>query len=455
MTELLPATARRLDVLVRDAQASSRTPTLVGAVGVDGTLAWSGVAGPADGAATDVAFRIGSITKTFTAVLVLRLAAEGRLRLDDRLDEHVGGTPYGDRTLRQLLSHQGGIVSEGGAPWWERSAGRDWERVTRDTTEAGAVLHGAGRRFHYSNLGFGALGRVVSLLRGRSWWECLQAELLEPLGMRRTTYLPEPPNAQGFAVHPYADLLVREPHTDTRDLAPAGQLWSTMSDLAIWSRVLIGASDVLPAAWASELGRWHVAAEPVEGSPAGATSSGYGLGVMVVHQPDGRRVLGHYGSMPGFLAGLVAEPATGRVGVSFGNSTAGSIVAADLLAAWNDSEPVPRPVWEPVDAQALPRGLLSCLGTWFWGPRPYTLVLRGTHGLELRAPEGGRASRFTRDGDGVWHGDDDYYAGEVLTLPADGTAPGATLDLGTFCFTRRPYDEAADVPGGGTDWTRP
>jgi Beta-lactamase len=52
-----------------------------------------------------------------------------------------------------------------------------------------------------------------------------------------------------------------------------------------------------------------------------------------------------------------------------------------------------------------------------------------------------------------WRGLDEYYAGEVLTLPADGQALGAVLDIGSFCFTTRPYDSEAEVPGGGSDWT--
>jgi CubicO group peptidase (beta-lactamase class C family) len=377
--------------------------------------------------------------------------AEGRVGLDDRLDRHVDGTPYGDRSLRQLLSHTGGILAEAGPPWWERSPGRSWRQITEETAAA-ALLHAAGERFHYSNLGFGALGQVVAKLRGRSWWDCVRAELLEPLGMTRTGYLPPSPFAQGYAVHPFADLLTEEPHTDTADLAPAGQLWSTIGDLVVWGHFLVnGRPEVLDAAWTSRMLRWQASAEPA-GEVSDAVRSGYGLGVMI-QQVRGTRRVGHFGSMPGFVAALLAEPGTGRVGVSLANATAGAVVAPDLLDEWANAEPVTPSTWSPVRAADLPPGVLTSLGTWFLGPRAHALHLRGSGLLELTPPGGEIGYRFRRDEDGVWRGLDEYYAGEVLTLPRDGHAPGAVLDIGSFCLTRRPYDPEAEVPGGGSDWS--
>lgn len=195
-TRLRADTDDALRTVLAEAQASSRTPYLVGAVQRDGQLCFHGAAGNlgehAGGLATNpatVSFRIGSITKTFTAVLVLRLRDDGRLSLDDRLDAHLPGTAFGDRTLAQLLSHAGGVTSEAGQPWWERVDGRDWDALVADVAgRPGSVIGGAGRRFHYSNLDFAALGRVVEVLHGMTRFEALRAELLDPLGMRHTTY---------------------------------------------------------------------------------------------------------------------------------------------------------------------------------------------------------------------------------------------------------------------------
>lgn len=329
--------------------------------------------------------------------------------------------------------------------------GRSWRQIT-DETATGALLHAAGERFHYSNLGFGALGQVVAQVRCRSWWDCVRAELLDPLGLTRTSFLPPPASAQGYAVHPFADLLTQEPHTDTDDLAPAGQLWSTVGDLVVWgSFLLTGHPAVLDATWTARMRTWQSSAEPA-GEVVDAFRSGYGLGVMI-QQVRGTRRIGHFGSMPGFVAGLLVESDTGRVGVSLANATAGAIVAPDLLDEWSSAEPVPPAVWSPVAAADLPGGVAASLGTWFLGPRPHILHLRGTQLLELTQPGAGSGFRFRRDETGVWRGLDEYYAGEVLTLPADGQAQGAVIDIGSFCLTRRPYDPVADVPGGGSDWS--
>jgi D-alanyl-D-alanine carboxypeptidase len=91
----------------------------------DGRLVWTGARGDVgDAPAVDIQYRIGSITKTFVAVLVMRLRDEGLLRLPDRLEQHlpgpaVGGEDRGGRgpTIAELLSHTAGLASETPAPW--------------------------------------------------------------------------------------------------------------------------------------------------------------------------------------------------------------------------------------------------------------------------------------------------------------------------------------------------
>jgi len=92
--------------------------------------------------------------------------------------------------------------------------------------------------------------------------------------------------------------------------------------------------------------------------------------------------------------------------------------------------------------------VLDMLGTWYWGPAPYTLRLTGST-LELRREDASRrAIRFGRDADGGWRGIDGYQAGEPL-VPLTGPDGSVTaLDVGSFIYTRTPYDPAAPVPGG-------
>src|SRR5438034_291689 len=105
------------------AQAKGRVPALVAGVVQDATLVHVTGAGGVPDDPRDLQFRIGSISKTLTAAVVLGLRDEGRLALDDPLDRHVAGTGVGQVTIRQLLGHASGLQREPEGDWWERSAG--------------------------------------------------------------------------------------------------------------------------------------------------------------------------------------------------------------------------------------------------------------------------------------------------------------------------------------------
>ncbi|MGZ4550000.1 MAG: serine hydrolase domain-containing protein, partial [Blastococcus sp.] len=109
---VLPTTARVLLARTARAQREGRAPSLVAGVVRDGGLVWSTGRGDVPEPHTDVQYRLGSISKTVTAVAVMRLRDEGRLHLDDPLDRHLPGTPFGDRTVGQLLSHLAGGSAE-------------------------------------------------------------------------------------------------------------------------------------------------------------------------------------------------------------------------------------------------------------------------------------------------------------------------------------------------------
>src|SRR5690242_4066121 len=155
--DLLPDTRRALLHRLATAQVEGRAPAIVAGVVRAGEPRWFASRGTADGDGTPadehVAFRIGSITKTFTAVLVLRLRDEGRLDLADPIGRHLPEARAGDVTVAQLLAHTSGLAAEPPGPWWERTAGAlrpDLPSILGDDP----VVHAAGRRFHYSNPGF-------------------------------------------------------------------------------------------------------------------------------------------------------------------------------------------------------------------------------------------------------------------------------------------------------------
>ncbi|GAA2525792.1 serine hydrolase domain-containing protein [Winogradskya humida] len=436
--ELLPGTRRALLHKLATAQVQGRVPSIVAAVIRDGDVVWSDARGTVNGDVPDgnTQYRIGSITKTFVAVLVLRLRDAGRLALTDPFSLHLPGVAPDGITIRDLLAHTAGLACESPGPWWERTPGTLRPELA-DVLGDDPLRHPVGERFHYSNPGYALLGALVSKLHDEPWDAVLQREILEPLGMTRTTPHPLAPHATGWAVHPWADVLLPEPAQDTGLLSSAGQLWSTTTDLARFAAFLL--TD--PAAQDMR----------IPSSPSEATSldSPYGLGMQLLHR-DGRLLAGHTGSMPGFLATVWVSPDDNLGAVVLSNTTTGLTVGtltAELLQIVTDREPrIPSP-WQPL-ASVDPR-VLELAGPWYWGPQGYALRPLADGFVELASLTGKTGIRF-RPTTAVetWEALNGYFAGEHLRVIRDAAGAVTHLDVGSFVFTRQPYDPASPIPGG-------
>ncbi|WP_030168588.1 serine hydrolase domain-containing protein [Streptomyces sp. NRRL S-813] len=445
--ELLPSTRRALLHRIAVAQAEGRAPSLVAAVARGGRTVWHGARTSVDGHAPDenTQYRIGSITKTFTAVLVLRLRDEGLLDLVDPLEKHLPGTGAGEATIGDLLAHTGGLAAESPAPWWERTPGTLRPELA-DVLGEKPLRHQVGRRFHYSNPGYTLLGALVEKLRGAAWEDVLRREVLEPLGLHRTSTRPQAPHAGGWAVHPWADVMLPEPAEDLGRMAPAGQLWSTTGDLARFAVFLVQGDDrVLSAESLREMRQPSAPPEDVDV----VTGYAYGLGLELRRSGE-RLLVGHSGSLPGFLAFLTVAVEDDVAAVVLANCTSGvplATVGTDLVRIVADAEPrIPEP-WRPLPE--VEPSVLELAGQWYWGTYSFGLRLTADGLLSLEPLSGtGRRSRFRANGDVTWTGLEGYYAGELLRPVRRPDGSVDHLDLGSFVFTRQPYDENASVPGG-------
>jgi CubicO group peptidase (beta-lactamase class C family) len=439
---LLPTTARRLDVLLAQEQVSGRLPSVVAGVVRDGSLEWTGSVGvlPDPQPGPDVQYRIGSITKTLTAVLVLQLRDEGALDLNDPLSRHLPRIAHGDRTLRDLLAHASGMHSEPRGSWWERSPGVSFEALADALPESSAFPPGA--TFHYTNTAYALLGEVVARHRGGPWWEQVVSRILTPLGMTRTSYLPEPPHATGWSVHHFANTLTPEPAYDAVAMAPAGQVWSTVTDLARYAAFLLeGHDQVLSRATLEEM------AVPQAASKVGAMTAAHGLGLQLLHGGSGM-VSGHTGSMPGFLAGLFVDPARRTGAVVLANATTGlrcGPFPVELLEALEECEGTVPPPWTP--AGDVPPMVAELLGLWHWGNTAYAFSWNGTELVVTGLGRGGRMHQFALRADGTLVGTLGYHHGERLDVVRRGDGSISHLLCETFVYTRTPYDEDAPVPG--------
>jgi CubicO group peptidase (beta-lactamase class C family) len=429
---LLPETGRRVDEIAARAQSAGRTPSLALAVVRDrAVLHFTGV-GEQPRPDTKTQYRLGSITKTITAAVVLQLRDEGFFALDDLLYRHLPGTPIGGVTLRQLLGHVSGLQREPDGPWWERNTGGDADRLLAELGYdkiSGAPF----RRYRYSNLAYGLLGAVLQRVTGEPWHALVSKRVLEPLGMKRTSYHPVEPFARGYVVHSLGGALHEEPRLDAGAMAPAGQLWSTVTDMAKWAALL---TDPAPAILARET--VDEMCTPVVISDLESWTGGHGLGPQLYRV--GERVFaGHGGSMPGYVSHLSVHRRS-RLGVIvFANSyglagTSIKAVGLDALTAVVDAEPVTPAVWQPA---APPTGeAAEVCGRWWWMGREYEITADGTT-LLMNGPIG-HFTRFAREAPDRWRGLDGANEGEVLAVLRDPDGVVETLDIATFVFSRDP-----------------
>ena len=445
---------RDLDERLGAEQANQRLPTLVVGLVRDGNLVWWGARGTTGIAGgrppgTTTQYRVGSISKTFAAVLVMRLRDDGVLDLADAVGEHLPELEGLPITVAQLLSHTSGMRAETAGPWWERTPGVGFAELMSSSIRPEDLLWRPGRRFHYSNVGYAVLGELVSRKRSAPFGEVVRDELLQPLGMDRTTLRPVAPNAEGLAVHPHADLVVTEPEHDAVAMAPAGQLWSTIDDLVRWSDVLSGRRpEILSIESLAEM------TEPIglADTPGQPWTGAYGLGLQLWNQA-GKRRYGHSGAMPGFWAMVVVDQRSKDVVLAFANSTYSGLRPAfieELLGVLASQARPPAPFTTSAGAAGSPG--LELVGTWYWGPVEYRMNLGPDRRLELRGQVSqGRDCDFRPNDDSSYVGQWGYFIGERLEVHRRGDGSVSHLDIASFVFTRTPYDEKAYIPGGLND----
>jgi CubicO group peptidase (beta-lactamase class C family) len=451
-TNLRADTVRELDDLLTSEQVEAKLPTLVAGLVRDGELVWSGERGTTgvrddSSGATDRQYRIGSISKTFVAVAVMRLRNEGAFELNDGIGEHIPELRDLPVTVAQLLSHTSGLPAETTGPWWERTPGSPFTDLLSTALRKESLLTRPGSRFHYSNLGYAVLGELIVRKRAAPFGEVLSKDLWEPLGMRRTSLRPVAPYVEGLAVHPHAPAVLVEPEFDAVAMAPAGQLWSTVEDLARWSGLISGRhEDILGHASLAEMtqpiGVMDIPGEPWDGA--------YGLGLQQWNDA-GRRLYGHLGAMPGYWAVVLVDKGTNDAVVAVANSTYRGLRVPffdDLLKAFGADRPTRAEPFGLSQAAVDPE-VLELLGAWYFGPVEVRIAAGQAGKLELRGVRGpGRDCDFRPNGDGTYTGEYGYYEGERLVPVRTVDGSLSHLDIASFIYTRVPYDAAAFVPGG-------
>lgn len=441
MPALSDASQRTLRSTLLDRQVNGRVPGVWGGVVRDGVLLWSDGVGSADLADldsppdADTQHLIASITKTFTAVLVMALRDEGKLSLDDTLDTHIPETQHGGVTIRQMLSHVTGMQREPLGDVWDTLTFPDRSTLVKGWSEAERILR-PHHRWHYSNLCYSLLGELVARLDGREWVESLQARILGPLELSRTTLGLAGRHATGYYVPPYSDVPVLEPVLDIGAMAPAGGLASTGRDLATWAGFLADPfDDVLSADTIEEMCQPQIVADLERWQLAW----GLGLGLL---RADDRVYAGHTGGMPGHITGVFVHRESKTGGIGLMNATSApdpAALAVELAGYVLEHEPVEPAPWRP--GSEVPAELLEGLGRWFSEGQAFTFSVRQGK-LEARGdatPAHKPPSVFTRIEEDLYRTESGRETGELLRITRDAEGVATRLHWATYLFTREPY----------------
>ena len=452
----LPELVReQLRLLVRTAQAEQRVPSISAAVFRDGEVVWADAVGLANvedevEATPDTQYRIGSITKTFTAAAIMQLRDAGKLQLDDPLAEHIPESPHERLTLRRMLSHLSGIQREPPGEIWESMRPPSRDDFLGQLAEAEQVLE-PGERWHYSNLAYGLLGEVVARCSGIEYERYVTERLLLPLGLERTTWAPEPPAARPYLVEPYSNAVVAEPDVDLRGKSSAGQLASTTRDLARWGAFLADPDPaVLAPATVDEMHELRVMAEP-------DWTLGWGLGVMLLRRGE-QLFAGHTGGFPGFLSFLVYSRAAKTGAVVLTNSShwprltdTGLALAEKAL----ETMPLEPELWRPEEPP--PEELRDVLGRW-WSEGQEWIFTYSRGRLEARSADASatkQPSAFEAVAPDEYRTAAGSERGETLRIVRDDAGAPVKLYWATYPFLRtpEPFGALASDVAVGADGT--
>jgi CubicO group peptidase (beta-lactamase class C family) len=334
---------------------------------VDGELAHAGVTGLRDVAAkapveSDTVFRIASMTKSFTAIAILKLRDEGQLSLDDPAERYVPELknllyPTSDSprvTIRHLLSHAEGFPEDN--PWGDRQLA-DTDAELTDMMNRGIPFSNApGVAYEYSNYGFAILGRIVSRVSGRSYADYIATAILRPLGLTSTTLEPGGvPRAKLALGYRWEDgQWKEEPILSHGSFGSMGGMLTTVPDLAKYVAAFLSSWPARDGAESGPIHRaslremqqvWRPAPGAVTRDPLGQLQmniGGYGFGLRVSQTCAFRQVVAHSGGLPGYGSQMRWLPEYGVGIIAFGNLR---------YTGWG------RPIDEAIDALARTGGL--------------------------------------------------------------------------------------------------
>lgn len=317
-----PAYAKELDGLAKKAIDDHKTPSLALAITRKGALEFAKAYGTANlqnqvAATPNTVYRIASLTKMFTAVQILQLSEEGKLKLDDPLGKYLPSVPESWKkvTLTQLLNHTSGIKSYTDDP--KVMTEKIFQPATPPqiigTVSKAPLDFPSGTSWHYNNSGYVLLGMIIEKIDGRKYADSLKARILQPLGMTNTYFASDrriiTNRAAGYS-RGQDKQFINAPYLSMDWPYAAGSIESTVLDFSKWLGALQGKKLISAASYAKMFSPTKLANGKVES---------YGFGWVIVN--DGKRTYySHSGGIHGFSTYASLDPETDLAIVAFANS---------------------------------------------------------------------------------------------------------------------------------------
>jgi len=264
----------------------------------------------------ETVYRIGSITKQFTAAAIMQLADAGKLSIDDEITKFLPDYPVHGHsiTIKHLLTHTSGIRNYTSIPGW-RSEGRNRQDLELseliDIFKSLPMDFAPGDEHGYSSSGYALLGAIIEAVSGESYAVYLQNQITQPLELANTRYDDRtivPNRATGYTVE--NGVVIRAAFVSTTVPYAAGMLISTVDDLASWTASLAGGKVIDQESYAAMVA-------PAVLNNGSVYSYGFGLRMDKVR---GRDALSHGGDIPGFSAFAIHVPGEDIIAVVLSNN---------------------------------------------------------------------------------------------------------------------------------------
>lgn len=333
--------------------------------------------------APPLVYRIGSVTKQFTAAAIMSLVEDGKVALDAPVSRYLEGLPEAWRpvTVRQLLTHTGGVPSYTDGPEYAAHMREDLPglKLLETLVWKKPLDFAPGTKWRYSNSGYYLLGLVIEKASGRPYAEYLQTRFFAPLGLAHTRYGTETELIAGMASG-YSDGKPA-PYLSMTQPYAAGSLVSTSEDLARWTLAL-------HAGKAVSLDSLKQMTTPVKTSDGKEQPYGFGL---MFRESQGHRLVGHGGGINGFVCHLEADPGAHAVAVVLCN-TDGPKVGPEYLGRRLLALAAGKPIVEPKGVVLAPEKLVRLAGA--YQHEGFRRVVSLEHGKLMSKTGGGSATEM-------------------------------------------------------------